>query len=290
MKKNLTLNIKDLALLKSRPEEYYKKQLQETEKCSPQHIQELPYDGNATTEGKLNRRAEAIDIKIADEEKNIKDLKKELKKVKKEREEVENKLQEKKEKTLKKAEELTDKLKRAYGELESPWSAWTSIVPMDSTLYNILKDPYNKLRDSFNNYDKKHPGYVNVAHTVEDRGGDYKDDIICGSWSWSTYNERFVPYSKLINKFSSESGFCQREAKKLKNIEGIYDEIKDFSNTHWSGKNLEEYDTRIEYKQLKPLIDSEKDLNKQIKKSEKILKDLKEEKGKNDVRIDKLED
>mgnify|MGYP003314357709 CR=1 FL=1 len=72
------LNIKDLALLKSNPKEYYKKQLQETEKCSPRHIQDLPYDGNATTEGKLNRRAEAIDIKISDEEQNIKDLKKEL--------------------------------------------------------------------------------------------------------------------------------------------------------------------------------------------------------------------
>ena len=44
------------------------------------------------------------------------------------------------------------------------------------------------------------------------------------------------------------------------------------------------------HKQLKPLIDSEKDLDKRIKKSERILDDLKEEKEKNDIRIDKLED
>ena len=55
------LNIKDLALLKSNPKKYYKKQLHETEKYSPQHIQELPYDRNTITEGKLNHHIDKLE-------------------------------------------------------------------------------------------------------------------------------------------------------------------------------------------------------------------------------------
>ena len=41
------------------------------EKCNPAHIAELPYDGNARTEGKLNRRQEAIEDNIKNEENQI---------------------------------------------------------------------------------------------------------------------------------------------------------------------------------------------------------------------------
>ena len=47
------------------------------EKCKPEYIQSLPYDGNARTEGKLQIRVDKIEEKINEEEKNLEKLKKE---------------------------------------------------------------------------------------------------------------------------------------------------------------------------------------------------------------------
>ena len=57
----------------------YRNDVTEEEKCSKPHIQSLPYDGYARTEGKLERRKEAIDEAISERKKKIEENEKEIK-------------------------------------------------------------------------------------------------------------------------------------------------------------------------------------------------------------------
>lgn len=58
MEKKITLNIKDIALLKSNPEEYYKKQMEQDIKSysGKPHLQKLPYDRRTNDPDKLKER------------------------------------------------------------------------------------------------------------------------------------------------------------------------------------------------------------------------------------------
>ena len=112
--KNLTLNIRELVLLKQYPEEYYEQELLKTYSHLP-HLADLPYDRRTQDPDKLQERLDAIDEKLEEEYTNINKLKKEVKQNKKDLKEATSKKKhaqkqyEKEEKTAKENKERYEK-------------------------------------------------------------------------------------------------------------------------------------------------------------------------------------
>ena len=148
---NTTLNNIDWSLvLKSESEDTV-----EDEKCSKPHMQSLPYDGNARTEGKLNRRKEALENRITEEEDNLKKNKEELKKLQKEAGNL-KRLQEGKKRfdeifvhrnDLMHIEDRIDKIEKDYDRMEGEFmSHWLSDLGFH---HNSDKYPRGKDSDSW---------------------------------------------------------------------------------------------------------------------------------------------
>ena len=79
MKEHLTLSIRELALLKSNPQEYYKKQLEESKSYSHKpHLGSLPHDRRTNDPDKLKERLDAIDERLKETDKQIKEIEKEM--------------------------------------------------------------------------------------------------------------------------------------------------------------------------------------------------------------------
>lgn len=73
MKENPRLNIKELALLKTNPEKYYKKYVDKSYSHKP-HLQELPHDRRTNDPELLQERIDACDEKIRETETKIKEM------------------------------------------------------------------------------------------------------------------------------------------------------------------------------------------------------------------------
>ena len=250
------------------------------EKCTPQHIQDLPYDGNANTEGKLNRRKDKIEEKIKLTEENISKLEKKVRKDEKELEKLKE-TQKENQKEFKKASEEFSNASDEYEEmLDSAIKDWKSShngfpAGFEENLANGFPyGPYEKLDAIFSdlrNYIGDDPDKIRDLSKDVD---NYSGYFIEGSYD-RDFDE--IPYHRTeMELLSRDLGdtFKQYNAKEI--ARDKMDRVMAKSD-----ENLNEID------KVESRIKSNK---KEIKQEKKKLKDYNDALGSAEDKLEKIEE
>lgn len=155
MKKRIpTLKIKDLVLLKTNPQEYYRKHLEDSKSYSHKpHLGSLPHDRRTNDPEKLQERIDAIDERLKDTDSNIKDVEHELDYL-----------------IGDKKKEYEQNIKEAEDEVNSK----------NEEISNLSEDYISKLTDSIDLWDEFYGGVsegeIDISPNLQDIGDEDWDE------------------------------------------------------------------------------------------------------------------
>lgn len=246
------------------------------EKCTPDHIAGLPYNGYARTEGKLERRKEAIENRIKEEEDKIKKIDSELKDLKSEKKELKKKLDEYTEEYndyKKEAKELYDDIikliGRKPGETRKP--RHFDAVESDNFVYDgpAIDKAEEKLLNFLDGSNLQNNVYSSQSQTSE--LSNLLTNYINVRFYENNEGLRVGLFGDDVDSFAYIDEFSSRASN-------LYTEHIDYPKAiSKCEENISKTDTKI------------KDLNKQKKTSSNIISDLKEVSEKTDEHLDNIE-
>ena len=250
------------------------------EKCTPQHIQDLPYDGNANTEGKLNRRKDKIEEEIKLTEENISKLEKKVQKDEKELEKLKE-TQKENQKEFKKASEefsnASDEYEEMIDEAIKDWKSSHNGFPAgfeENIAGGFPYGPYEKLDAIFSD--------------LRDYIGDDPDKIWDLSKDVDKYSGYFIESS--YDRDFDEIPYHRSEMELLsKDLEDTFKQYntKETARDNMNSVMAKSDENLNEIEKVESRIKSNK---KEIKQEKKKLKDYNDALGSAEDKLDKIED